>query len=691
MLKSYLMPLLLMMTVPALGQIISTSPRPGSQYHNPQTTILLTSMEAIDASSLDRPGIFEVRGSMSGRHEFDVKLLRNGHLVSLVPNEVFQEGEEVTVVMNQGVESLSGKQLDPVSFTFFIRSPRTKEQEVAISRMKGMIYEAEFGSVNSSKPFGLLKPGLPDLTILTNSTTSTGKVFFSDFNFYLSDEAYYCIINNEGDSIYGKWDTVTFNNFDLNRNGFMTAYNKHDSVFVMFDSNYAAIRTFQMGNGYTADVHEFVIMPDGSRFMMCYDAQIVDMTVYNPNYNPAATVVGCVVQELDAADNVLFEWRSWDHIPITDADHIFLAGAYIDAVHSNAIDIDQDGNLLLTSRHLSEVTKINRTTGEVMWRLGGGNGNEFTFIGDSEKFSWPHDGHRLANGHLLIFDNGNHHAPPISYVKEYVLDEVNKTATLVWSYSRVITEGTVFSAAMGNAQRLDNGNTFICWGLVNLLNGAPKMTEVDSAGNVVWELKLSDQDAVYRARRHEWNPCARPTNSTIKASNITSTSAKLNWKPATNAASYDVQYRKTGTSTWTSDNFTTTSIKVKNLLPSTKYEFQIRSKCTNAGVSKSGWSELKKFKTLPQRMELEEPADPVFIIYPNPVQDFLNIGFSLDDPLKIDVRVLDATGKTVWQVSHQGEEGENNLIIETASLPPGYYLLQFYSENLNQVKSFIRR
>ena len=46
---------------------------------------------------------------------------------------------------------------------------------------------------------------------------------------------------------------------------------------------------------------------------------------------------------------------------------------------SNAIDIDFDGNFLISSRGLDEITKIDRFTGDVIWRWGGCQ-NQFNFF-----------------------------------------------------------------------------------------------------------------------------------------------------------------------------------------------------------------------------------------------------------------------------------------------------------------------
>ena len=79
-------------------------------------------------------------------------------------------------------------------------------------------------------------------------------------------------------------------------------------------------------------------------------------------------VVGLIIEEQDENKNVVFQWRSWDHFKITDATYdIDLTDSVVDYVHGNAIEVDDDGNLLISSRHMDEVTKIDRQTGEIIW------------------------------------------------------------------------------------------------------------------------------------------------------------------------------------------------------------------------------------------------------------------------------------------------------------------------------------
>jgi hypothetical protein len=148
---------------------------------------------------------------------------------------------------------------------------------------------------------------------------------------------------------------------------------------------------------------------------------------------------------------------------------------------------------------MDEITKINTANGNIIWRFGGKN-NQFTFVNDTTGFSHQHDARRISNGHITLFDNGNYHTPHYSRAVEYSLNESSpKSATLIWQYRRT---PSVYSSAMGNVQRLPNGNTLIAWGTTTSI---VSLTEVTSVGSIMYELSLPSTMSSYRAFRYEWS------------------------------------------------------------------------------------------------------------------------------------------------------------------------------------------
>jgi len=84
--------------------------------------------------------------------------------------------------------------------------------------------------------------------------------------------------------------------------------------------------------------------------------------------------------------------------------------------------------------------------------------------------------------------------------------------------------------------------------------------------------------------------------SGLSATNITSSSATLDWSDVSGATNYNIHYRKTGTSTWTSTTSTASSFAVSGLASSTLYEFQVQTVCS--GGTTSAFSASATFTTL---------------------------------------------------------------------------------------------
>jgi hypothetical protein len=76
--------------------------------------------------------------------------------------------------------------------------------------------------------------------------------------------------------------------------------------------------------------------------------------------------------------------------------------------------------------------------------------------------------------------------------------------------------------------------------------------------------------------------------------NIGQTSAVFSWTAAAGAASYNVQYRKTGTTAWTSGSTSTTTFTASGLTAATSYEWQVQTVCSSGS---SGFTTSTTFTT----------------------------------------------------------------------------------------------
>jgi len=264
---------------------------------------------------------------------------------------------------------------------------------------------------------------------------------------------------------------------------------------VIADDTYFVIERISAGNGFVPEVHEFLLTDNGTALISINNLVTTDLTPYG---GPADSyLVEGVVQELEVGTGrVLFEWHSLDHV--SPAESSFPPGPAWDYFHLNSIDVDpSDGNLLISARYPCAIYKVDRTTGDVIWRLGGTK-SDFT-LGPDAAFFFQHDARALPNDAISLFDDGADapdNAPePVSRAVVLQLDTDAMTATLVQAHPN--PSGSL-TFAMGNAQSLATGGTFVGWGTV------PQVTEFAADGSVVFNATFAAGQSSYRAYRAQW-------------------------------------------------------------------------------------------------------------------------------------------------------------------------------------------
>ena len=251
-----------------------------------------------------------------------------------------------------------------------------------------------------------------------------------------------------------------------------------------------------------ADHHELVLIEDSHYIIPAYVAKTVsNIPPSLQGSSPGArTVVTSVIQEIKDG-KVIFEWDGTNFPEfytnsVNDNDFASPNGLP-EYMHLNAIAIDTDGNLLVSIRHTSQVIKVHRTTGQILWRLGGPN-SDFP-LAPSQSFSLQHHVRRLPDGTLTIFDNGNFDNPRVSRALSFRLDESRKVVT---DFRAVGYQG-IFGPAMGSAQYPAADRVFVGWGF-RASPAAPDVVEIiTSLGQAAFTLKFADTGLYsYRALKY---------------------------------------------------------------------------------------------------------------------------------------------------------------------------------------------
>ena len=311
---------------------------------------------------------------------------------------------------------------------------------------------------------------------------------------------------------------------------------------MILDDSYREIARVRAGNGYLGDHHEFHITARDTALITIYSPERRDLS---PVGGPKdGGVAQGIVQELDIeTGEVLFEWHSLDHVGIeeTYAKVDQIPGPDLDYFHINSIEVDHDDNLIVSARSTFAVYKIDRETGEVIWRLGGKK-SDFE-MGPGTRFAYQHDARRQPDGTITIFDNGNTvfedglpRAIEESRGIELELDEEAMTAVLVREYTHPDKQ---FAHAGGNMQVLPNGNVLIGWGR------APVFSEFGKDGELRFSASFppafSPTDGSYRAFRFPWS--SHPTGRPAAAAERTSedeVKIYVSWNGATEVATWEV-------------------------------------------------------------------------------------------------------------------------------------------------------
>ena len=480
-------------------------PRPGSEYVAAETRLLIRFERTSPADLANLSSFIQVVGEKSGFHTGTTTVATDGRTIVFEPASPFLANEAADVVLSPQGNQAQAEPMESIQYRFYVLRPAAAPlpsstasyvEAPAIKIQAGSEYVAA-GEPVLGQPMimgnGVSVPSdFPHVRITKNRHPADGYVFLE----YRGEPLYALILDNSGAPVWYRRGTGA-EDLRVQKNGMIT-----ETRFQGYDQDFNWVKDFHAVNGYETDSHDLYVLPDGGYLLLgLRTIENVDMSRVVAGGQPHATIHETCVQEFTPADELILQWRAWENCDVaaigpTEVEDV--RGPVVRVSHLNAIDIDEDGHILVSSRHLSEVTKIHRRTGQVLWRLGGLH-SDFAFVNDPlNGFSCQHDIRVVGPRRYSVFDNGNGHDPPVSRAVEYELDMNDMTATLVWEYRAVPDRYTYHQ---GNAQRLPNGNTLINF----VLPEYPKVTEVSRDGEVEFEMDFANAGAVaYRVYRFPW-------------------------------------------------------------------------------------------------------------------------------------------------------------------------------------------
>ncbi len=470
---------------------VSAFPPPGSQTASPATSISFRGLTASKAAAI------AVTGSVSGSHAGALTSHSDGLGVSFVPDRNFTAGETVTVstgldvrgshrgVMRFRVATPVTTTTSPVASTgTTTRTTTPVTAFVSAPAVQAPILAVAVNSTAAAPGLLTLAPkggGLPGQLLLARSDGSV---------LWCREAPIGLTANNLSVQRWKNQPVLTW------WQGTQSAQGYGSGEFVLLDSSYRQITTVTAGNGFSGDLHDFQLTDGGTALMTIYAPVRWNLKPYGGAAN--GTALDSIVQEIDVATGlVIFEWHALDHIDPAASyfDAPTSATTAWDFFHVNSIDVGAGGDLLISARHTSTLTNLDRSTGDVLWTLGGKK-SDFTAQGTVAWFC-QHDARWQSDGTITLFDDGG--GPPRKSAAARGLrlnvDTTRRTVSIVAVYSH---PSAIVSNSQGNAQQLDNGNVLVGWG------DQPQVTEFDSTQAVVWDAKLPTGVTSYRAYRSAW-------------------------------------------------------------------------------------------------------------------------------------------------------------------------------------------
>jgi Arylsulfotransferase (ASST) len=497
-------------------------PFPGTPDASPTTTIIFSSLSPAELRSVT------VTGSGSGAHAGRLTTLPDGAGTAFVPARPFASGERVTVDATLSSPAAGTASGDPgatqLSFSFGVQRPTNPPAPPAATASAS-------GSQSIPTQHFISAPGLrPPILNVSSDSDRSGFMFLTPNN---GPQRGPMIIGPSGHLVWFRptSGTEAYNLEVQTYRGFPALTWYQGTEDVIMGRSYRIQHILHAGNGYTADVHEFQITRQNTALIDCVSVTPANLSSVGGPSN--GQVEDNVIQELDpATGQVLWEWHALGHIPIDYTYNKVPSSGSFSYFHLNSIQQLPNGNLLISARNTWALYEISRSTGNVIWELGGKHSN-FS-MGFGTRFEWQHDAHLYGNT-LSVFDDAalpQEESESSARVIRVNLTPGHLSATLIHRYTH---SPPLLAGRAGSVQIMPSGNVFVGWG------SSSDFSEYSSSGKQIFNGVFPLGVYSYRAYRFPWN--AQPTTPPHLASMPEANGdvkVYANWNGATRVAYWSV-------------------------------------------------------------------------------------------------------------------------------------------------------
>lgn len=363
---------------------------------------------------------------------------------------------------------------------------------------------------------------------------------------------------------------------------------------------------------------------------------------------------------------------------IQDADkNLYFGGAYVQsftAYPQNILSLTPIGTVYTDAM----LVKLN-SNGALIWEKKIGAANAYDYIGD---LTFDINGNIITAGSFGGFGN--------NAVADFNIPGTPATLSSNGNYDGFVAAYNQDGAFLYNGKTGGTGSDYMAGVAVAdgknwLFGGFEVQADADPfagittlSANGTTDLFL---DAYLTAAEQE---CSVPAS--LFTSNITMSTAQVNWSGVAAANKYKVSYKESIAGTWTNISSANTLKKLKNLAPATAYDWRVRSICSVAGLGNSKWSPVQHFTTLPQKIQADKLIENSLLVFPNPVSSSAIIRVVMEEPTEMRLELFSPDGRSVLLIADENVmAGSYQFAFDVVSLPAGMYFLQMKSNSVNEV------
>ncbi len=243
-------------------------------------------------------------------------------------------------------------------------------------------------------------------------------------------------------------------------------------------------------SGDVGDAHHDLVLLDDGRILFPIGRDLLhdESASGGPRTTFRYDILGIWHPATNRVEEMWNAKEAWDILDPEQHRRAIVADDITRWTHINSVSLGPTGNIVLSLRNRNQVVSLSPDY-KIEWQLFGPD-SDYGFPNTADRFYRQHTASQLANGNILLFDNGNERpdaeGSKYSRALELRLDDAAGTAVKVWEYR---PDPDIYAPFVSSAYRLNNGNTLVNFGVRERAYTPLVVVEADASGDAVFRIE----------------------------------------------------------------------------------------------------------------------------------------------------------------------------------------------------------